>query len=104
MIIGEIDRYKRSQGGKNGTDRSGGERQFAMAMLREYILGWGEDREEMWLYLEHGKKGVLWELVMKILCIDPIEGSTLLKKFLERQDEEKEKGDSRGRDTGGYLF
>lgn len=86
MILMLIDRYKKSQGGKNEIDRSGGERQFAIAVMREYILEWCENRDEMWLYLEHGKKGVLWEVVMKIIGIDEIEGAQLLKDFLERQE------------------
>lgn len=87
MILVLIDRYKKSQGGKDEIDRSGGERQFAIAVLREYIIGWHENREEMWLYLEKGEKGALWEVLMKILNIDPIEGSQLLKNFLESQEQ-----------------
>lgn len=88
-MIKEIDTYRRSQGGKHSIDRSGGERQFAMSILREYMVEWEENREGMEIYLEIGRRGLLWELVMKILCIDELEGARLFRNYLERQDEKE---------------
>lgn len=86
QIIIEIERYRRSQGSLGALDRSGGERQFAIRVLWEYLIGWEEDREEMEMYLKSERKGRLWDVLMAILGIDRYEGAEILLKFLKEKD------------------